>query len=98
MTARAAPLVVAPIAAVTGLPGRRSAVPLYIYDGDQEFWPPAEGARTRHREQCALGAASVHRGVPKHRTEPTPSMEPNTRVPQRLSAGCCPRRWGGRPR
>ncbi len=49
VTARAAPLVVAPIAAVTGLPGRRSAVPLYIYDGDQEFWPPAEGARTRHR-------------------------------------------------
>lgn len=32
-----------------------SAVPLYIYHGEQEFWVPAEGARTLAREQCAMG-------------------------------------------
>lgn len=51
------------IYAVTRMPGIRSPVPLYIYNGDQEFWIPAEGARNLHREQCALGAVSVYRGV-----------------------------------
>ncbi|MEV0354595.1 lipase family protein [Nocardia sp. NPDC050697] len=48
---------------VTRMPGIRTPVPLYIYNGDQEFWIPAEGARNLYREQCALGANAVYRGV-----------------------------------
>lgn len=33
----------------------KSAVPLYIYHGEQEFWVPAEGARTLAEEQSAMG-------------------------------------------
>ncbi|MFC9894878.1 lipase family protein [Nocardia sp. NPDC127579] len=48
---------------VTRMAGRKSAVPLYIYNGEQEFWIPAEGARNLYREQCALGASAVYRSV-----------------------------------
>ncbi|MBP2192286.1 lipase family protein [Nocardia goodfellowii] len=48
---------------VTRMEGMKSAVPLYIYNGEQEFWIPAEGARNLYREQCALGASAVYRGV-----------------------------------
>jgi hypothetical protein len=48
---------------VTRMTGLRSATPLYIYHGDQEFWLPAEGARALFDEQCALGANAVYRGV-----------------------------------
>ncbi|MFI6214159.1 lipase family protein [Nocardia brasiliensis] len=49
---------------VTRMPGMRSATPLYIYNGEQEFWIPAEGARNLYREQCALGVPAVYRSVP----------------------------------
>jgi hypothetical protein len=48
---------------VTRMAGLASAAPLYIYNGDQEFWIPAEGARNLYREQCALGVTAVYRGV-----------------------------------
>ncbi|WP_084534747.1 lipase family protein [Nocardia yamanashiensis] len=43
--------------------GRKSAVPLYIYNGEQEWWVPAEGAKKLYAEQCALGATAVYRSV-----------------------------------
>ncbi|MGV9679920.1 lipase family protein [Nocardia sp. NPDC003482] len=49
---------------VTRMQGMKSAVPLYVYNGEQEFWIPAEGARTLFREQCALGVHAVYRSVP----------------------------------
>ncbi|MFI9508548.1 lipase family protein [Nocardia sp. NPDC052566] len=48
---------------VTRMPGMKSAVPLYIYNGEQEFWIPAEGARNLYREQCGLGVPAVYRSV-----------------------------------
>lgn len=48
---------------VTRMAGMRSAVPLYIYNGEQEFWIPAEGARNFYREQCGLGVPAVYRSV-----------------------------------
>ncbi|MEU4311017.1 lipase family protein [Nocardia sp. NPDC024068] len=48
---------------VTRMAGLASATPLYIYNGEQEFWIPAEGARNLYREQCALGVTAVYRGV-----------------------------------
>jgi hypothetical protein len=48
---------------VTRMEGMKSATPLYIYNGEQEFWIPAEGARNLYREQCALGVRSVYRSV-----------------------------------
>lgn len=48
---------------VTRLEGRKSAVPLYIYHGEQEFWVPAQGARNLFREQCGLGANVVYRSI-----------------------------------
>ncbi|WP_067833985.1 lipase family protein [Nocardia lijiangensis] len=48
---------------VTRMEGMRSVVPLYVYNGDQEFWIPAEGTRNLYREQCELGASAVYRGV-----------------------------------
>ncbi|WP_167474821.1 lipase family protein [Nocardia arthritidis] len=53
----------ADIYATTRMAGMKSAVPLYIYNGEQEFWIPAEGARNLYREQCALGAPAVYRSV-----------------------------------
>jgi hypothetical protein len=49
---------------VTRMAGMESATPLYIYNGEQEFWIPAEGARNLYREQCGLGVPSVYRSVP----------------------------------
>ncbi|RDI67778.1 lipase family protein [Nocardia pseudobrasiliensis] len=49
---------------VTRMQGLKSDVPLYIYNGEQEFWIPAEGARALYREQCALGVHAVYRSVP----------------------------------
>ncbi|MFC9995044.1 lipase family protein [Nocardia sp. NPDC127526] len=48
---------------VTRMEGKRSPVPLFIYNGAQEFWIPAEGARNFYREQCAMGANAVYRDV-----------------------------------
>jgi hypothetical protein len=48
---------------VTRMAGMESATPLYIYNGEQEFWIPAEGARNLYREQCGLGVPSVYRSV-----------------------------------
>ncbi|MDO3646501.1 lipase family protein [Nocardia mangyaensis] len=48
---------------ITRMAGLRSATPLYIYNGEQEWWIPAEGARNLYAEQCALGANAVYRGV-----------------------------------
>ncbi|MFI5497699.1 lipase family protein [Nocardia asteroides] len=48
---------------ITRMAGMRSATPLYIYNGEQEFWIPAAGARNLYNEQCALGANAVYRSV-----------------------------------
>ncbi|WP_063128531.1 lipase family protein [Nocardia fusca] len=48
---------------VTRMAGRASATPLYIYNGEQEFWIPAEGARNLYQEQCSLGVTAVYRSV-----------------------------------
>lgn len=48
---------------ITRMSGMRSATPLYIYNGEQEFWIPAAGARNLYDEQCALGANAVYRSV-----------------------------------
>ncbi|RJO73440.1 lipase [Nocardia panacis] len=53
----------ADIYAVTRMAGLKSAVPLYIYNGEQEFWIPAAGARELYAQQCALGVPSVYRSV-----------------------------------
>jgi pimeloyl-ACP methyl ester carboxylesterase len=47
----------------TALTGRKSAMPLFIYNGDQDWWIPAAGARALFREQCALGVTAEYRGV-----------------------------------
>lgn len=49
---------------ITRMPGMKSAVPLYIYNGEQEFWVPAEGARNLFHDQCAMGVPAVYRSVP----------------------------------
>jgi hypothetical protein len=54
----------ADIYSVTRMSGMKSAVPLYIYNGEQEFWILSEGARTLYREQCSLGVPAVYRSVP----------------------------------
>lgn len=48
---------------VTRMAGMKSATPLYIYNGEQEFWIPAEGARNLYQEQCGLGVPAVYRSV-----------------------------------
>lgn len=48
---------------VTRMQGMKSAVPLYVYNGEQEFWIPAAGAREFYRDQCSLGVAAVYRSV-----------------------------------
>lgn len=48
---------------ITRMEGRKSAVPLYIYNGEQEFWVPAQAARDLVAEQCELGANVVYRSV-----------------------------------
>ncbi|PPJ21644.1 lipase [Nocardia nova] len=49
---------------VTRMQGMKSAVPLYVYNGEQEFWIPAAGAREFYRDQCSLGVAAMYRSVP----------------------------------
>ncbi|UAK31565.1 lipase family protein [Nocardia asteroides] len=48
---------------VTKMAGMKSATPLFIYNGEQEFWIPAEGARNLYLEQCRLGVPAVYRSV-----------------------------------
>ncbi|MFF0543620.1 lipase family protein [Nocardia thailandica] len=48
---------------ITRMPGMASGTPLYIYNGAQEFWIPAEGARRLYQEQCGLGVTAVYREV-----------------------------------
>ncbi|WP_317616060.1 lipase family protein [Rhodococcus sp. MTM3W5.2] len=43
--------------------GIASGAPLYIYNGAQEFWIPAAGARDLYEEQCGLGVPAVYREV-----------------------------------
>lgn len=47
--------------AITKMAGVKSGTPLFIYNGAQEFWIPAEGARNLYLEQCALGVDAVYR-------------------------------------
>jgi hypothetical protein len=49
---------------VTQMASLKSAVPLYVYNGEQEFWIPAAGAREFYRQQCAMGVRAVYRSVP----------------------------------
>ncbi|WP_326362260.1 lipase family protein [Nocardia sp. CDC160] len=48
---------------VTRMDGKKSPVPLYIFNGEQEFWVPAIGAKNLYREQCSLGVKAVYRSV-----------------------------------
>ncbi|MRH92759.1 lipase [Nocardia sp. SYP-A9097] len=48
---------------VTRMDGMKSPVPLYIYNGAQEFWIPSAGAENLYAEQCALGVTVVYRSV-----------------------------------
>lgn len=41
-----------------------SGTPLYIYNGGQDFWIPALGARNLFDEQCGHGVRAVYRQVP----------------------------------
>lgn len=45
---------------VTKMADKKSVVPLYIYNGAQEWWIPAAGARNLFAEQCRLGATAVY--------------------------------------
>ncbi|GAA3030561.1 lipase family protein [Gordonia defluvii] len=47
--------------AATKMADRRAGVPLYIFNGTQEFWIPATGARNLFRSQCRLGANATYR-------------------------------------
>ena len=48
----------------TDLSALRSAMPLMVYNGAQDFWIPAAGARELYRQQCALGVPGIYRDVP----------------------------------
>lgn len=48
---------------ITAMAGMKSTAPLYIYNGEQEFWIPAAGARELYQQQCAMGAVAVYRSV-----------------------------------
>ncbi len=48
----------------TNLTDRKSAVPLYVYHGDNDFWIPIQGPRQMYRRQCGLGVPAVFRTVP----------------------------------
>ncbi|WP_084161154.1 lipase family protein [Nocardia sp. BMG51109] len=47
----------------TRMPQMRSAVPMAIINGEQEFWIPAAGARALFEQQCRLGATASYIGV-----------------------------------
>ncbi|WP_319944343.1 lipase family protein [Nocardia macrotermitis] len=48
----------------TDVSARKSAMPLLVYNGAQDFWIPAAGARELYRQQCALGVTAIYRDVP----------------------------------
>lgn len=48
---------------VTRMSDHKAGPPIYIYNGAQEFWIPAAGARNLYREQCRLGATATYREV-----------------------------------
>ncbi|WP_254206270.1 lipase family protein [Nocardia alni] len=48
----------------TNLTDRKSAVPLYIYHGDNDFWIPIQGPQQVYRRQCGLGVPAEFRTVP----------------------------------
>ncbi|MDL9936930.1 lipase family protein [Gordonia sp. ABSL1-1] len=48
---------------ITMMADRKAEVPLYIYQGTQEFWIPAAGARHLFLGQCGLGANATYREV-----------------------------------
>ncbi len=45
----------------TDMSGLKSAVPVMIYNGAQDFWIPAAGARELYRQQCAMGVRGIYR-------------------------------------
>ncbi|MFZ2240180.1 MAG: lipase family protein [Gordonia amarae] len=49
---------------LTQMADKKSVVPLYIYQGAQEFWIPPAGTRNLFAEQCRLGANVTYREVP----------------------------------
>ncbi|GAA3959563.1 hypothetical protein GCM10022231_19190 [Gordonia caeni] len=46
---------------ITKMADKKAEVPLYIFNGTQEFWIPAVGARNLFAEQCRLGANATYR-------------------------------------
>ena len=65
---------------ITQMADKKSVVPLYIYQGAQEFWIPPAGTRNLFAQQCRLGANVTYREVPRrtlpgdgHRISLTPS-------------------------
>ena len=52
------------IYAITKMADKKSVVPLYVYQGAQEFWIPPAGTRDLFAEQCRLGADVTYREVP----------------------------------
>ncbi|MBF6175063.1 hypothetical protein IU476_26675 [Nocardia blacklockiae] len=56
--------IAAHIERLTDLTDRKSAVPLYIYHGADDFWIPIQGPREMYRQQCALGVPAEFRTVP----------------------------------
>lgn len=48
---------------ITKMADKKAEVPLYIFNGAQEFWIPAVGARNLFAEQCRLGANATYREV-----------------------------------
>jgi hypothetical protein len=48
----------------TDISARKSAMPLLVYNGAQDFWIPAAGARELYRQQCAMGVTAIYRDVP----------------------------------
>ncbi|WP_430334880.1 lipase family protein [Rhodococcus sp. ACT016] len=52
------------IYAITKMADLKSGTPLYIYNGGQDFWIPALGARNLYDQQCGKGVRAVYRQVP----------------------------------
>lgn len=46
------------------MPGKRYGMPMYVYNGAQEFWIPAIMAQDLYAEQCRLGTRAVLRLAP----------------------------------
>jgi len=56
--------VAADVLAATSMAGLESGTPLLIYNGEQDWWIPAAGARELFRQQCALGVTAQYLSVP----------------------------------